>query len=198
MTEKCTLFELDYELDTLLEEIDEQIEANGYASPELLDLFETFCDAKTEKIDRIGRFLTLMQNRLAYCRQQSDHFQKRAHAADTKIARTQGMVLYFLQGRGLRKVEGKEYTLRLHKNGQDSVSITDPLQLPMEFKELHLRVPGRLWESVLTVVPKDLSEKLESCVKEEKPMKDAIKQAAQSLGQVPGTAITRGIHLRVA
>lgn len=108
MSDKCTLFEIDQELDAMLEEIAAQIEADGYASPELLDRFQGFCDAKMDKVDRIGRFLTLMQNRMAYCRQQADHFQKRARAADAKISRTQGMVLYFLQGRELKKVEGTE------------------------------------------------------------------------------------------
>lgn len=85
----------------------------------------------------------------------------------------------------------------MHKNSQDSVSITDPLQLPMEYKELSLRVPGSFWQILTDALPNDLAASLRSCVREEKPMNDFIRQAVLTLGQVPGACVTRGIHLRV-
>ena len=39
-----SLFEIDRELDTLLEEIEEEIENRGEASAELLERFQQFCD----------------------------------------------------------------------------------------------------------------------------------------------------------
>jgi hypothetical protein len=45
-------------------------------------------------VDRIGRFLTLMDSRLKYCRQQAEHFQKRARTAEAKGVNTKNMVLY--------------------------------------------------------------------------------------------------------
>ena len=82
MTDGNTLFEIDRELDSMLDQIEDEAEENGAASPELLDRFRQFCEAESEKVDRIGRFLTLMDNRLKYCRQQAEHFQKRARTAD--------------------------------------------------------------------------------------------------------------------
>src|ERR1035437_4255136 len=119
MSDGNTLFEIDRELDSLLDEIEEQAEENGSASPELLEKFRQFCEAESEKVDRIGRFLTLMDNRMKYCRQQADRFQTRARSADAKIVSTKNMVLYFLAARGIKKIEGKEFTLRLQKNSQD-------------------------------------------------------------------------------
>ncbi len=87
MSDSCTLFDIERELDALLDEIEAQIEANGCASQGLLDLLQGLCEAKTEKIDRIDRFLTLMQNWMAFCRQQADHFQKRARTAASEIHR---------------------------------------------------------------------------------------------------------------
>jgi Siphovirus Gp157 len=144
MSDGNTLFEIDRELDSLLDEIEEQAEGHGSASPELLEKFRQFCDAESEKVDRIGRFLTLMDNRMKYCRQQADRFQARARSADAKIVSTKNMVLYFLAARGLKKIEGREFTLRLQKNSQDSVEITDQSQIPMACRELDLRVPGRI------------------------------------------------------
>ena len=198
MRDGNTLFEIDRELDALLDEIDEQAEENGSASPELLERFQQFCEAESTKVDRIGRFLTLMDSRLKYCRQQAEHFQKRARSTDAKVVSTKNMVLYFLAARGLKKIEGKEFTLRLQKNSQGSVEITDAVQVPFTHRELELRVPGRLWQAVLTLLPEDTSKVLASCIRSDKPCSDAIKGAVSHHEEVPGAQVKRGIHLRVA
>lgn len=198
MSNGDTLFEIDRELDSLLDEIEEQAEENGSASPELLERFRKFCDAEAEKVDRIGRFLCLMDNRQKYCRQQAEYFQKRARTAEAKIVSTRNMVLYFLVARGLKKIEGKEFTLRLQKNSQDSVEITDAGQVPITYRELEFCIPGSLWRSVLAVIPEDTSRSLASCIRSDKPCSDAIKEAVSRCEEVPGALVKRGIHLRVA
>jgi hypothetical protein len=198
MTDGNTLFEIDRELDSMLDQIEEEAEENGTASPELLERFRQFCAAESEKVDRIGRFLTLMDSRLKYCRQQAEHFQKRARTADAKVVNTKNMVLYFLMSRGLKKIEGKEFTLRMQKNSQDSVEITDASLVPITCRELELRVPGGLWKSVLAFLPEDTTKLLTSCISDDKPCNDVIKEAASRFEEVPGAQVKRGIHLRVA
>jgi hypothetical protein len=198
MTDGNTLFEIDRDLDTMLDQIEEEAEENGTASPGLLERFRQFCEAESEKVDRIGRFLTLMDSRLKYCRQQAEHFQKRARTADVKVVNTKNMVLYFLMSRGLKKIEGKEFTLRIQKNSQDSVEITDAAQVPITCRELELHIPGRLWQLVVTSLSKDTSEALASCIRDDKPSSDAIKQAASRFENVPGAQVKRGVHLRIA
>jgi hypothetical protein len=198
MSEANTLFEIDRELDSLLDQIEEEAEESGTASPELLERFQQFCQAESDKVDRIGRFLTLMDSRLKYCRQQAEHFQKRARSADAKIVGTKNMVLYFLSARGLKKIEGKEFTLRLQRNSQDSVEISDASMVPIMFHELELRVPGRLWQAILAALPEDTSEQLATCIRDDKPSSEAIKEAVCRFEEVPGAQVKRGIHLRVA
>jgi len=198
MSDGNTLFEIDHELDSMLDQIEEEVEENGTASPELLERFRQFCEAESEKVDRIGRFLTLMDNRLKYCRQQAEHFQKRARTADSKVVKTKNMVLYFLISRGLKKIEGKEFTLRMQKNSQDSVEITDGGQVPITYRELELRIPGRLWQEILAFLPEDTSKVLANCVRDNRPNNDAIKEAASRLGEIPGAQVKRGVHLRIA
>lgn len=48
----------------------------------------------------------------------------RSRAAGGKVERTKNMVLYYLMSRDLKKLEGAEFTMRIQKNGQDSVRIT--------------------------------------------------------------------------
>jgi hypothetical protein len=198
MSDGNTLFEIDQELDSLLDQMEEEVESTGSASPKLLERFQQFCDAESEKVDRIGRFLTLMDSRMKYCRQQAERFQTRARSADAKIANTKNMVLYFLAVRGLKKIEGREFTLRLQKNSQDSVEIIDASQVPITCRELELRIPGRVWEAVLAFLPEDTSKLLASCIRYDAPSNDAIKEAAGRFEAVPGAQVKRGIHLRVA
>jgi hypothetical protein len=198
MADGNTLFEIDRELDSMLDQIEEEAEENGTASPELLERFRQFCEAESEKVDRIGRFLTLMDSRLKYCRQQAEHFQKRARTADAKVVNTKNMVLYFLMARGLKKIEGKEFTLRMQKNSQDLVEITDAAQVPITYRELELRIPGRLWQLVVASLSEDASKALASCIRDNRPSCDAIKEAASHFEEIPGALVKRGVHLRVA
>jgi hypothetical protein len=198
MSDNGTLFEIDRELDSLLDEIEEQAEENGSASPVLLERFQQFCEAACDKVDRIGRFLTLMDSRMKYCRAEADRLQKRARTANAKIQRTQNMVLYFLVTRGLKKIEGREFTLRQQRNSQDSVHITDGSQPPMFCRELDLRIPGPVWEEVLAFLPEETSNALKICVRDERPSNEAIRLAANRSEEVPGAQVKRGIHLRVA
>jgi hypothetical protein len=108
------------------------------------------------------------------------------------------MVLYFLAARGLKKIEGREFTLRLQKNSQDSVEITDESQVPITCRELELRIPGRDWQAVLPFLPEDTSKLLASCIRDDSPSNDAIKEAASRFEDVPGALVKRGVHLRVA
>jgi len=198
MTDGNTLFEIDHELDSMLDQIEEEAEENGTASPELLERFRQFCEAESEKVDRIGRFVTLMDSRLKYCRQQAEHFQKRARTTDAKVVNTKNMVLYFLMSRGLKKIEGKEFTLRIQKNSQDSVEITDAAQVPITCRELELRISGRLWEEIIAFLPEDTSKVLAGCIRDDRPSSDAIKEATSRFEDVPGAEVKRGVHLRVA
>lgn len=59
ISENCSLFEIDTELDALLEQIEEQVETEGEPSEELLSRFREFCAAHGEKVDRIGRVVRM-------------------------------------------------------------------------------------------------------------------------------------------
>ena len=108
------------------------------------------------------------------------------------------MVLYYLLSRDLRKIEGYQFTLRAQKNSQDSVRITDEVAVPTCYRRIEARIDGVLWETVLSLLPDELSKSLESSVQEARPNADTIKAAAMRNEQVPGAEVRRGSHLRVA
>ena len=48
LAENHSLFEIDHELDTLFDDIEDEVENRGEASVELLERFQLFCDAHAE------------------------------------------------------------------------------------------------------------------------------------------------------
>jgi hypothetical protein len=198
MSEANTLFEIDRELDSLLDQIEEEAEQNGTASPELLERFQQFCQAESDKVDRIGRFLRLMEAREHFCRSESARLNDRARAAASKVELTKNMVLYYLLSRDLKTIEGREFALRAQKNSQDSVRITDEAVLPLCYRRIEARIPGVIWEAVLSILPEELAKTLEGSVQEARPDNDAIKAAWAQNEMVPGTDVRRGTYLRIA
>jgi hypothetical protein len=192
-----SLFEIDVELDSLLDEIEEQTAQGGEPSGELVARFQQFCSAHDEKVDRIGRFLRIMEVREQYCRSESARLTDRARATAVKVERTKNMVLYYLLSRNLKKIEGYQFTLRAQKNSQDSVRITDEAAVPKCYCRIEARVSGVIWVTVLSLLPDELAKTLESSIQETLPDNDAIKTAAARSEFVPGAEVRRGSHLRI-
>ncbi|MBS1805484.1 MAG: siphovirus Gp157 family protein [Acidobacteria bacterium] len=198
IAEANSLFEIDMELDAILEEIELQIEAEGEPSEELTARFQEFCEARGEKVDRIGRFVRMMEAREQFCRTEAARLSDRARAAANRVERTKNMALYYLLTRDLKKIEGQQFTLRAQKNSQESVRITDEAALPLCYCRIEARIDGTIWQTALSLLPDQIAMALMSSVQEKRPNTEAIKQAAMQDGHVPGAEIRRGSHLRVA
>jgi hypothetical protein len=198
IAEASSLFEIDVELDGLLEEIEGQVESECQVAEDLVARFQQFCEAHGEKVDRIGRFVRIMEAREQHCRSESARLTDRARAAAGKVERTKNMVLYYLLSRDLKKIEGYQFTLRTQQNSQDSVRITDESTVPKSYCRIDARIDGVVWETVVSILPDELAKALESSVQEIRPDADAIKAAAMRNERVPGAELRRGSHLRVA
>jgi hypothetical protein len=198
IAEASSLFDIDAELDGLVEEIQEQVESQGQASEDLVARFQQFCEAHGEKVDRIGRFVCMMEAREQYCRSEAARLNDRARATAGKVERTKNMVLYYLLSRDLKKIEGYQFTLRAQKNSQDSVRITDAASVPKCYCRIEARIEGVVWETIISLLPEELAKALELSVLETKPNADAIKRAVIQNEEVPGAEVGRGSHLRVA
>lgn len=180
IAQEHSLFEIDRELDNLLDEIEEEIQSRGEAPAELVERFEQFCEAHGEKADRIGRFLRMMEARVQYCRSEASRIararpQQRAQGDADEV---HGDVLP--QSRDLRKIEGREFTLRIQKNSQDSVRFTDETQVPMRYRTVAARIDGLWWERLIESVPEEMRRLLVATVQDASPSNEAIKQAVQN------------------
>jgi hypothetical protein len=192
-----SLLELDSELDALLDQIQDEIEEQGKASTEAMDRLQLFCQAMDVKVDRIGRFLKIMETRAEYCRKESARYAARAKRAQSKIERAESMVLYYLASHDLKKIESHEFTLKRNKNSQDTVEISQPDCIPVQLRRFEARVEGPLWMEVIDALPKTLAEPLAACVKANEPSNSAIKAHIANGGVVDGATVRRGYHLRI-
>jgi hypothetical protein len=88
-----------------------------------MERLQLFCRAMNVKVDRIGRYLAVMKTRAAHCKQEAARYAARIKRVENKIARTESMVLYYLESHDLKQLETDDFTLRRQKNSQDSVII---------------------------------------------------------------------------
>ena len=135
-----SLLKIDQELDFLMEQIESEIEESG----EAMDSLQVFCQAMNVKVDRIGRYLAVMEVCAERCRKEAARYATRARRAQSKIDRTKSMVLYYLESHDLKQLETEDTTLRRQKNSQDSVLVTNPDAIPPDLKRYELKVAGDL------------------------------------------------------
>ena len=192
-----SLFELDNELDALLERIDDEIEENGEASRDAMEALVLFSKAMNLKIDRVGGYLTVMEARAAHCKAQAERYAIRAKRAENKIARTKRMVLEYLAIHELKKVESDDFTLRRQKNSVDSVIISNRESIPTDLRSIELKVNGSFWMDLLDALPESYAEGLTRCVRSEEPSNPAIKEFVGKGGKLDGATVRREYHLRV-
>ena len=192
-----SLLEIDQELDAVLEQIEDEIEEQGEASKQSMDLLQVFAEAMNLKVDRIGRYLSVMETRAAHCKKEAARLAARAKRAESKTGRTKQMVLYYLESHNLARLETDETTLRRQKNSQDSVIVTSDAVIPTDLMRYELKVDGELWMKLLPVLPKDLATALESTVKSAEPLHAAIKQYFAEGKSIEGVQVKRLFHLRV-
>jgi hypothetical protein len=192
-----SLLELNGELDALLDQIQDEIEERGEASAEAMERLQLFCRAMDVKIDRIGRFLRVMETRAEYCKKESARYAARAKRAQNKIERTESMILYYLASHDLKKIESHEFTLVRNKNSQDTVEITQLETIPNHLRRFEAKIDGPLWLDVIDALPKTLAEPLVASVKSSEPSNNAIKQHIANGGVVEGASVKRGYHLRI-
>jgi hypothetical protein len=192
-----SLLELDSELDALLDQFQDEIEEHGEASAEAMQRLQLFCQAMDVKIDRIGRFLRVMETRAEYCKKESARYAARAKRAQNKIERSESMVLYYLASHDLKKIESHEFTLKRNKNSQDSVVITQPESIPANLRRFEAKVDGPLWLEVIDALPEPLAGPLTACVKSNEPSNSAVKAHIANGCVVDGATVKRGYHLRI-
>jgi hypothetical protein len=192
-----SLLDIDSELAAIFDRMENELEEEGHVSAESELRFEQFCEAFGEKVDRIGRFLRVMETRAAFCRAESARLASRAKTTENRVGHLKSLLLYFMGSRNLGKLEGREFTLRRQKNSQDSLVIQSPQVLPMRLKRIDVTLNGLFWETLLSTIDEELRTEALHGLRAETPDAEAVKQALREGEAFEGVSVSRGCHLRV-
>jgi hypothetical protein len=163
-----------------------------------MDRLQLFCRAMNLKVDRIGHYLAIMKTRAAHCKEEATRYAARAKRAESKIARTESMVLYYLESHDLKQLETDDFTFRRQKNSQDSVIVREAQAVPPELNRYELKMDGPFYLNVIRALPDEMAAGLRASVKFTEPSNTAIKQRFASGKTVEGVEVKRHYHLRVA
>jgi hypothetical protein len=197
-----TLFEIDRELDELLDEAEAEAEANqGQISAEMKQAIEAYPEAFHKKVDSVARYVRYREIVAESARKEEQRLSARKRAAENRVRSLKEMLVYFLLARGLRKMEGELNTITLHTNGQPSLAIDDPSSVPDCFHEASVRLRKTELEALIAPLPDgELRQRLEHAL----PEGIGNAQGAVRSALLQGEAITgarlykgKGHHIRL-
>lgn len=130
-------------------------------------------------------------------KEEASRLAVRQKSAENRVEQVKAMLSFFMQARGLKRLEGDLNTIRLQKNGQASLQL-NPLELPGEYNQTEVRLCHQDWARLLDALTSpDLKTMLECAVTKIEPNKELIRQRLQDGYDVPGAALVKGQHVRL-
>ena len=194
--ETSTLFEIDTELEAAFDAASQEQEQTGTISDEAKQrCLELFAELG-KKVDRIARYVRATEMKARAAKEEATRLTARQRAAENRVEQVKSMLAFFMQVRGLRRLEGELNTIRLQKNGQASLQL-DSLALPGEYNQTTISLPQQEWVLVLeSITSPELRKTLEAAVTRIEPNKELLREHLQSGREVAGAALVKGEHVR--
>jgi hypothetical protein len=194
--ENNTLFEIDQELEAAFETASQEQEETGAISEEAKQQCLNLFAELGKKVDRIARYVRAMELRARAAKEESARLAARQKSAENRVEQVKSMLSFFMQSRGLKRLEGDLNTIRLQKNGQASLQL-NPAELPNDYSQTELALSYQDWLRLLDAVAcTDLKAALEAAVTKVEANKELIRQLLQSGREIPGAQLVKGSHIR--
>ena len=194
--ENSTLFEIDQELETAFEAASQEQEDTGEISEETRQRCLALFAELGKKVDRIAAYVRANELKGRAAKEESTRLAARQKSAENRVLQVKSMLAYFMQTRGLKRLEGHLNTVRLQKNSQPSLRL-DPVALPREYQQTTITVAHPDWSQVLDLITApELKQRFEIAVVAVEPNKDLIRQDLQAGVEVQGASLFRGEHIR--
>ena len=194
--QNCSLFEIDAELEAAFDQLQEEREISGNISDESRERCVELFAELGKKIDRIAAYLRIQQRKSTIAAEEAQRLQQRRRSAEQRVNDVKDVLAYFMQCRGLKRLEGDLNTIRLQKNSQDSLQVDD-WELPQEFCLHTGSVPHRLLAETLEHLPVGLKGELLQAMINTQPNTPLVRDALLRGETVRGARLERGSHIRV-
>ena len=195
-----SLFDLDERLIDLMDRAEEESADNGILSVELATEITDYLEAFRSKVDRIVGYWRWQESVAEICGQESERLAARKRAADTRVARLKGMLQYFMQTRGLKKLEGEKASIGLQTNGMASLVVDDPMKLGEEFFEREVRLSRDILSEVVELLPEcEARRRLEALRTQDgwEVNSSAVRAALANNCPMEGARLVKGSHVRI-
>ncbi len=194
--EGSSLFEIDKELESAFEAAMEEEAQAGAISEDTkqrcTDLFSEF----GKKVDRIARYVRATEFKARAAKEEALRLAARQKGAENRVEQVKSMLSFFMQSRGLKRLEGELNTIRLQRNGQASLQL-DLAHLPDEYNRREFVLTHedslRVLESITSA---ELRTTFLSAVTNITPNKELIRQRLQQGREIPGACVVKGQHIR--
>lgn len=194
--ENSSLFEIDQELEDAFEAASQEQEQTGEIGEEARQRCLALFAELGKKVDRIAAYVRATEFKARAAKEEATRLLARQKSAENRVLQVKSMLAYYLQARGLKRLEGQLNTVRLQKNSQPSLRL-DPLTLPRDYQQATITIAQPDWDRVLALIPiAELRQKLESTVVAVEPSKDLIRQELQAGKQISGAELFKGEHIR--
>ena len=150
LASEMTLFALDESLSLLMESATEEAADNSGEIPdELRQALLDYCEAFGAKVDNIANYIKSQEFEARNAKTEIDRLQSRQAAAENKVERLKGLLIYFMDARGLRSMKGRLNTISLRKNSQDSLVVDSIERIPSEYCRVSITLPLSEFEELL-------------------------------------------------
>jgi len=173
--QSCSLFEIDAQLEAAFDQMQEEREMSGNISDESRERCVQLFGEFGKKIDRIAAYLRTQQHKGNIAGEEAQRLQQRRRSAEQRVS-DEGMLIYFMRCRGLKRLEGELNTIRLQTGSQASLQIDD-WKLPQEFCLHTGSIPHRLLKEMLEHLPDGLKEEFLQAMINTQPNTQLVRDA---------------------
>ena len=113
--ENSSLFEIDEELEAAFEAASQEQEQAGEISEETKQNCLALFAELGKKVDRIAGYVRATEFKARAAKEEAARLSARQKSAENRVLQVKSMLVYYLQTRGLKRLEGQLNTVRLQK-----------------------------------------------------------------------------------
>ena len=197
-----SMFEIDESLEALVEEAEQEAEANNCEiSEDIKTALATYAEAFGYKVDRIANYLKAQKAEAELAQREAERFQARYKAAENREKRLKQMLVWFMVSRNTPKLRGSMNTISLQANSAPSLTIQETTHIPGSFYRAKVELTWPEWcEIVDSRPPSPLRDRLGVADGKtvQKDLQRGILSDALARGEtITGVSLVKGHHVRL-
>jgi len=197
-----SMFEIDESLEALVEEAEQEAEANnGEISEDIKTALATYAEAFGYKVDSIANYLKAQKAEAELAQREAERFQTRYKAAENREKRLKQMLVWFMISRNTPKLRGSLNTISLQANSAPSLTIQETTHIPDSFYRARVELTWPEWrEIVASLQPSSLRDRLGAADGKtvQKDLQRGILSDALARGEtITGVSLVKGHHVRL-